>query len=163
MTTESKSARSDDTWDAIVIGSGMGGMSAAAALALVGNRVLLLEQHRTLGGLTHSFSRDGFTWDVGIHYLSGVAPGESARELLDWLADTPIEFVSLGSIYDTLHIGSAEPLSLSRPYEAQERDLKDRFPDQAEAIEALLGDDFGNSGQQGAAQVAVVIGHVLTV
>ncbi len=123
-------------WDAIVIGSGMGGMAAGAALSKVGHKVLLLEQHRTLGGLTHSFSRNGFSWDVGIHYLSGVAPGDHARAMIDWLADTPIDFVSLGSVYDTLHIGSAKPLSLSRPYEAQERDLKDRFPDQAEAIEA---------------------------
>jgi phytoene dehydrogenase-like protein len=125
-----------DNWDTIVIGSGMGGMAAAAALSNVGHRVLLLEQHRTLGGLTHSFSRNGFTWDVGIHYLSGLAPGDRERDLLDWLSDTPIDFVPLGSVYDILHIGSAEPLSLSRPYEAQERDLKDRYPDQAEAIEA---------------------------
>ena len=123
-------------WDDIVIGSGMGGMAAAAALSNVGHRVLLLEQHHTLGGQTHSFSRDGFIWDVGIHYLSCLAPEDRERALLDWLADTPIEFVSLGSIYDIMHIGSAEPLSLSRPYEAQERDLKDRFPDQGEAIEA---------------------------
>lgn len=125
-----------ENWDVIVVGSGMGGMSAAAALSRVGKRVLLLEQHQALGGLTHSFSRDGYTWDVGIHYLSGMAPGDRARGLLDWLTDTPIDFVSLGSVYDTLHIGTSEPLSLSRPYEAQERDLKDRFPDQAEAIEA---------------------------
>lgn len=123
-------------WDAIVIGSGMGGMAAAAALSRVGHKILLLEQHRTLGGLTHSFSRDGFTWDVGVHYLSEMAPGDRARALLDWLCDTPIDFAPLGSVYDTLHIGDAEPLSLTRPYEAQERDLKDRYPDQAEAIEA---------------------------
>ena len=123
-------------WDTIVIGSGIGGMAVGAALSRVGHRVLLLEQHQTLGGLTHSFSRGGFTWDVGIHYLSGLAPGDRERELLDWLSETPIEFVPLGSIYDTIHIGSAEPLSLSRPYEAQEMDLKDRYPDQAEAIEA---------------------------
>lgn len=123
-------------WDAIVIGSGMGGMAAAAALSRMGRRVLLLEQHQAFGGLTNSFSRDGFSWDVGIHYLNYVAPGEPIRELLDWLSDTPIEFASMGAVYDTLHIGSAEPLPLSRPYEAQERDLKDRFPDEAEAIEA---------------------------
>ncbi len=123
-------------WDAIIIGSGIGGMAAAAALSRVGRKVLLLEQHHTLGGLTHSFSRDGFTWDVGVHYLSGMAPGDRIREILDWISDTPIEFVSLGSVYDTLHIGSSPPLSLSRPYEAQERDLKDRFPDETEAIEA---------------------------
>ncbi len=124
------------TWDAIVIGSGMGGMTTAAALSKVGRKVLLLEQHHVLGGLTHSFSRDGFKWDVGIHYLSGVAPGEHMRQLLDWLSDTPIDLEPMGAIYDILHIGDAKPLALSRPYEAQEMDLKERFPGDAKAIEA---------------------------
>lgn len=128
----------ENHWDAIVIGSGMGGMTAAAALSKVGHKVLLLEQYEKLGGLTHSFSREGFTWDAGIHYLSGIAPGELERELLDWLSDTPIEFTSLGAVYDNLHIGDAPPLALSRPYEAQERDLKDRFPGEAKAIEAWM-------------------------
>ncbi|SPH25024.1 Phytoene desaturase (lycopene-forming) [Defluviimonas aquaemixtae] len=123
-------------WDAIVIGSGMGGMAAAAALSKGGHKVLLLEQYQTLGGLTHSFSREGFTWDAGIHYLSGIAPGDRMRDLLDWLSDTPIEFTSMGAVYDNLHIGDADPLALSRPFEAQERDFKDRFPDEAKAIEA---------------------------
>ncbi|MEP3049870.1 MAG: NAD(P)/FAD-dependent oxidoreductase [Erythrobacter sp.] len=113
-------------------------MAAGAALSDVGQKVLLLEQHHTLGGLTHSFSREGFSWDVGIHYLSYVAPGERVRHLLDWLCDTPIEFVSLGSVYDIVHIGEAEPLPLSRPYEAQEMDLKACFPDDSEAIEAWI-------------------------
>ena len=126
----------DARWDAIVVGSGMGGMAAAAALSRFGRKVLLLEQHWVLGGLTHSFSRDGFTWDVGIHYLGNFAPGELDWRLLDWLSDTPIELVPLGAVYDNLHIGSAKTLSLSRPYKAQEMDLKDRYPEEAEAIEA---------------------------
>ena len=123
-------------WDAIVIGSGIGGMAAAAALSKVGHKVLLLKQYQVLGGLTHSFSREGFTWDAGIHYLSGIAPGDRERDILDWLSDTPMEFASMGAVYDNLHIGDAPPLALSRPYEAQERDLKDRFPEEAKAIEA---------------------------
>ena len=125
-------------WDAIVIGSGMGGMAAAAALSKLGHKVLLLEQYQTLGGLTHSFTIEGFSWDAGIHYLNCVAPGDRERDILDWLSDTPIEFTSMGAVYDNLHIGDAEPLALSRPYEAQERDLKDRFPDEAKAIEAWI-------------------------
>ena len=125
-------------WNAIVIGSGIGGMAAAAALSKVGHKVLLLEQYQTLGGLTHSFSIEGFTWDAGIHYLNCVAPDDREHDILDWLSDTPIEFTSMGTVYDNLHIGDAAPLALSRPYEAQERDLKDRFPDEAEAIEAWI-------------------------
>ena len=126
----------DTDWDAIVIGSGIGGMAAAAALSKTGHRVLLLEQYEKLGGLTHSFSFEGFSWDAGIHYLNCVAPGDRERDILDWLSDTPIAFTSMGAVYDNLHIGDAPPLALSRPYEAQARDLKDRFPDEAEAIDA---------------------------
>ena len=125
-------------WDAIVVGSGMGGMSAAAALSKMGHRVLLLEQYKTLGGLTHSFTRDGFSWDAGIHYLGCLAPDDRERGLIDWLADTPMEFEPMGTVYDNLHLGDAPPLALSRPFEAQERDLKDRFPDEVEAIEAWI-------------------------
>jgi phytoene dehydrogenase-like protein len=114
----------------------MGGLSAAAALSRVGHRVLLLEQYQTLGGLTHSFARNGFSWDVGLHYLSGVAPGEPERKLLDWLCDSPIDLAPMGTIYDVLHIGSTDPLQLSRPYEAQVLDLKERFPDECKAIDA---------------------------
>jgi all-trans-retinol 13,14-reductase len=128
----------NDVWDSIVIGSGMGGMAAAAALSKAGHKVLMLEQYQTLGGLSHSFSIEGFAWDAGIHYLNFVAPEDRERHILDWLSDSPIELASVGAIYDNLHIGGAAPLALSRPYEAQARDLKDRFPDEAEAIDAWI-------------------------
>ncbi len=114
----------------------MGGMSTAAALSRTGHKVLLLEQYQTLGGLTHSFSRNGFSWDAGLHYLSGLAPGEPERGLLDWLCETPIALEPMGAVYDILHTGDAEPLLLSRPFEAQAMDLKERFPEDAEAIDA---------------------------
>ncbi len=124
------------SWDVIVIGSGMGGMVTAAALSRQGRKVLLLEQSDTLGGQTHSFSRDGFQWDTGIHYLSGFGPGSQNRAVLDWLTDTPIEMAPIGAVYDTLHIASAPPLQLSRPAEAQILDLKERYPKEHEAIDA---------------------------
>ena len=125
-----------EQWDVIVIGSGMGGMVTGAALSKTGHRVLMLEQYDALGGQTHSFSRDGFSWDAGIHYLGGFGPDVSEKAMLDWLCDSPIELAPIGAVYDTLHIGDAEPLELSRPAAAQRMDLKERFPNDAAAVDA---------------------------
>jgi all-trans-retinol 13,14-reductase len=133
---EQKTGETRAVWDVIVVGSGMGGMVTAAALSRLGHKVLLLEQYSKLGGLTHSYSRSGFRWDAGIHYLSGVGPGDSNRGILDWLTDEPIAMAPVGAVYDTVHIGAAEPIQLSRPTEAQKLDLKERFPEESEGIDS---------------------------
>ncbi|QDT61427.1 Phytoene desaturase (neurosporene-forming) [Stieleria bergensis] len=125
-----------EQWDVIVIGSGMGGMVTAAALSKLGHKVLMLEQYKELGGQTHSFSREGFSWDAGIHYLGGFGPDFSQKAMLDWLCDSPIELAPMGAIYDTLHMGDSAPLPLSRPTVAQRMDLKERFPEDTNAIDA---------------------------
>jgi choline dehydrogenase-like flavoprotein len=52
-----------------VIGSGVGGLTTAALLAIHGGkRVLVLERHYVAGGFSHSFHRPGYEWDVGLHY-----------------------------------------------------------------------------------------------
>jgi phytoene dehydrogenase-like protein len=74
-----------------VIGSGMGGMVTAATLSKLGHKVLVLEQYDKLGGQTHSFSREGFSWDAGLHCLGGFGPDGSAKSILDWLCESPID------------------------------------------------------------------------
>ncbi len=122
-------------FEAIIVGSGMGGMSCAAALARTGHKVLLLEQYRTIGGQSHSFTRNGFQWDVGLHYLGGLAPEEPDRALLDWLTEGRIEFAPMGPVYDTLHFPDGFTLQLSRPEAAQRLDLKERFPERSVEID----------------------------
>lgn len=96
----------------------------------------MLEKSDTLGGQRHSFSRDGFQWSAGIHDLSGFGVEQRKCAILDWLAETPIEMAPIGAVYDTLHIGSASPLRLSRPAQAQMLDLEKRIPGEGEAIDA---------------------------
>jgi len=78
-----------EDWDAIVIGSGMGGLATAALLARYGRkRVLVLERHYVAGGFTHAFHRLGYEWDVGVHYIGQVqTPGSPLRAAFDNLSD----------------------------------------------------------------------------
>jgi len=65
-----------DTYDAIIVGSGIGGLTTAALLSkCFKKKILVLEQHFQPGGLTHDFQRKGkFHWDVGLHYVGEMAP-----------------------------------------------------------------------------------------
>jgi all-trans-retinol 13,14-reductase len=66
---------SEPRWDAIVIGSGLGGLTSAAYLASNGLRTLVLEQYDTAGGSSHVFRRKhSFEFDVGVHYLGDCGP-----------------------------------------------------------------------------------------
>lgn len=127
-----------NTYDVIVIGSGMGGMTTATALARFDHKVLLLEQAQKIGGLTHAFSRQGFTWDVGIHYCGTFGHDQLGGRILDWLSGGAIEFQSVGTIYDTLHFPDELIISVGRPAEAYKMELKDHFPDNAAEIDAYF-------------------------
>jgi all-trans-retinol 13,14-reductase len=127
-----------DAFDVIVIGSGMGGMTSAAALSRMGRKVLLLEQAQTIGGLTHAFSREGFSWDVGLHYCGTFGRDQIAGRTLNWLSDGTIEFHSVGTVYDILHFPEGFEIPVARPVAAYQMELKEQFPDNANEIDAYF-------------------------
>ncbi len=60
----------DNIYDVIIVGAGMGGLSAGAFLAKEGKKVLVLEKHNKPGGLATSFTRKGCRFNIGIPYLA---------------------------------------------------------------------------------------------
>jgi all-trans-retinol 13,14-reductase len=125
-------------YDAIVIGSGIGGLACACALTRCGLKVLVLEKHYTAGGLTQTFSRKGFTWAVGLHYLGDMGEGGSARKVIDWLSGGAIRFAPSGPVYDTVHLPGEFEFQFARPQAALVAELKERFPVSAAEIDAFF-------------------------
>jgi prolycopene isomerase len=64
---------SSDHYDIIVIGSGMGGLTAAAILAKEGRKVLVVEQEDLPGGHARTFSHGSYTYDRALHLIMGCA------------------------------------------------------------------------------------------
>jgi all-trans-retinol 13,14-reductase len=93
-------------FDAIVIGSGIGGLCCAALLSRAGHRrVLVLERHYRLGGYTHTFERPGYEWDVGLHYVGEVGEGGPMRHVFDRLSDGRLKWVPMPEVYDSIELG----------------------------------------------------------
>jgi all-trans-retinol 13,14-reductase len=119
--------------DAIVIGSGIGGLAAAAALATQGRRVLVLERHTQAGGLTQTFERQGFRFNVGVHYLGGFGPGSLNRRLFDQLGGGRIGLAPIAGTYDRIHFPGFE-IAFSPPRAALIQTLQSAFPDESDGI-----------------------------
>ncbi|XP_066442440.1 all-trans-retinol 13,14-reductase-like [Eleutherodactylus coqui] len=123
--------------DALVIGSGVGGLAAAAALAKAGKRVLVLEQHDQAGGSCHTFQEHGYEFDVGLHYVGQMHEGGMFRVIMDQLTDGQLQWNRLGDQYDSIIIGH----KVYRLYAGKQEfpdSLKNQFPGEEEAIDKFV-------------------------
>lgn len=130
-----KRAQLAASYDAIVIGTGIGGLAAAALLAKEGGKkVLMLERHYTVGGFTHVFNRPGYEWDVGVHYIGNLKPGSVLRAIFDEVSDGKLAWADMGEVYDRVIIGNDE-YPLPKGARNLAKSLKERFPGEEMAID----------------------------
>ena len=126
-------------FDAIVIGSGIGGLATAALLTKhAGKRIAVLERHYMPGGFTHAFRRRGYEWDVGVHYIGGMGNRKSGSlRLFEHVTDGSVEWADMGRIYDRIAIGDEIYDYEAGPDNFRAR-MKAYFPDEESAIDRYL-------------------------
>jgi len=124
-------------YDAIVIGSGMGGLTTAALLSELGQRVCVLEQHYTAGGYTHSYERNGYEWDVGVHYIGDVGASTRTRKMFDFLSDGKLEWAPMADEYDRFYVGD-KVFNAVAGKQAFRDNLVRQFPAEQDAIDAYM-------------------------
>jgi len=124
-------------YDALVIGSGIGGLTTAALLSELGWKVCVLEQHYTAGGYTHSYDRQGYEWDVGVHYIGDVGAPTTTWKMFHFLSEGKLKWAPMDGEYDRFYIG--DKVFCARAGKDQFREnLLARFPQEARAIDRYI-------------------------
>lgn len=122
-------------YDVAIIGSGLAGLTAAALLSMAGKKIIILERHYKPGGFTHTFKRGKYEWDVGVHYVGQMNNDASMmKKLFDIVTGHQLEWSDMGTVYDQAIFGS-ETFDFHKGEEIQKAYLKEKFPNEIEAID----------------------------
>ncbi len=95
--------------------------------------MLVLERHFKLGGLTHSFQRHGFHWDVGLHYVGGMAPGSMSRQFMDLVTACGVQWQQIADPFENF-IYPDHHVRVPSDAAAYQQHLIDLFPNSARQI-----------------------------
>lgn len=135
-------------YDAIIIGSGVGGLAAGAALSGAGMKVLIIEQKKHLGGRCSTVEKKGFKVDIGSHLVcrSEYGPFEEALQRVD--VGGKVEFSHVKN-----WVFQHENNKINLKMEPIIRFLKDVIPEgilelAADMIPTMLGDSLTEIGEQ---------------
>jgi phytoene dehydrogenase-like protein len=126
-------------YDAIIVGSGSGGLTAGLALARAGQHVAVFEQHMLPGGYSQSFEIDGFRFSPGIHYIGQLGPGHRLREIYEGLGvANDLTFLEIDPDgYDRVFVGE-DRFDIPKGREHFRERLRERFPAESRGIEGYF-------------------------
>ena len=129
-----------ENFDAIIIGSGIGGLVTASQLAAKGAKVLVLEKYIIPGGSGGSFRRKGYIFDVGASMIFGFGDNGYTNLLTRALNDVEEKCDTIPDpVQLKYHLPNNFSLSVDRDYELFINKLSDHFPHEKEGIKKFYG------------------------
>ncbi|MDH5441404.1 MAG: NAD(P)-binding protein, partial [Candidatus Bathyarchaeota archaeon] len=134
-------------YDVIIIGAGLGGLTAGAKLAKEGKKILLVEQQDKVGGCATVFHRKkNMTFETGLHEIDGLDEQDMKRGILSDLGVLDhVEFVRVPEFYRFLK-GDVDVVVPNRVPDAIEA-ITMAFPSEAQAIQTYFRDLMDLRGQ----------------
>jgi all-trans-retinol 13,14-reductase len=135
--------KDDNVYDAIIIGSGLGGLSCAAAFARQGFKPLVLEKHDKPGGYATTFSRPGgFVFDVSLHSTTVGARDGINNLIFGFPEITDVEFVPHPNLYRAI-FPDYDLRIPQKDVNGYEKLISGYFPEESEGIHNLIEDMRG--------------------
>lgn len=160
-------------YDAIVIGSGNGGLACAMTLAKNGKKVAVFERHNIPGGCGTSFRRGRFEFEVALHQLNGIGssdrPGPTRLLFRKWGLEDRMEWIPIETLYK-INLPDGRGVAIPADKKMAEDYLSSMFPDEKaaigryikmvwrfnEEIGSFLAKSFASSGDPGPVKKAIM-------
>lgn len=122
-------------YDAVIIGSGMGGLTTASLLSRIGKlNVLVIEKHGKLGGFTHCFLKQNkFLFDAGIHYVGDMHEGSKVKKWMDFVTFGEVEWLKFPRIFQKF-VYPSKTISVSSNQNDYINELINNFPEHEKSI-----------------------------
>ncbi len=115
-----------------IVGSGIAALSNAAVLSRQGFKVAVFEQNSVVGGCTHTFTKDDFTFDTGVHYVGGMS--SVVKNLYDQVSDGQLKWNKIDTTYDVIYNGkTGERIEMTDDHDQNRKVLTEHFGIDAES------------------------------
>ena len=123
------------SFDAIAIGSGLGGLTAAALFARAGHKVLVLERNANFGGAATVYQHGALSIEASLHEIDGLDASDPKGPILRTLGiDRDIPFVDVGDLHEVRSPLFDRPFVMPHGFDAALAATNAQFPEQARGI-----------------------------